>query len=493
MEGDEFRKTAHETVDWICDYLEGIEGYPVVPGTAPGEIRSQLPDAPPEKGESMEQILEDFRQIIVPGMTHWQHPGFMAYFPANHSQPSLLAEMLTAALGAQCMSWQTSPAATELEEQAMIWLRELFHLPDSFTGVIESGASFATLSSLLTARESRSHDAGRAWGLQSGGKRFTTYCSEEAHSSIDRAVRMSGLGESCLRKIPTDAQCRLIPSELEKAICQDLEEGNIPLWISVTLGSTGTTATDPVSEIAKISTTYGLWMHVDAAYVGPCLMLPEYAWMLEGLDAADSLVINPHKWMPVNFDCSAYFVRDVAALIRTWEILPEYLKSCEHTPVNNYRDWGPALGRRFRALKLWFVLRYFGREGLSALLRKQISFAQNLAESIRREQDFELMLTPQFNLLCFRYRPVSLSADVDLDTLNQTLLDHLNRSGHVYLSHTRVKDSFAIRLVTGQTRLEERHVQSVWNLIRESARKLHRPSRDQRNGSSATEVRLPVL
>ena len=335
----EFRSHAHELVDWMADYLEHIEQRPVKPAVAPGDILGKLPSLPPVDPEDFHRIFGDFTEIILPGMTHWQHPSFFAYFPANSSPPSILAEMLTATMGDQCMSWATSPAATELEERVMEWLRGMIGLPDTFTGVIEDTASTATLCALLSARERASAYRINADGFPAGG-RFTVYCSTEAHSSIEKGVKIAGLGKSSLRTIPVDATYAMNVDALERAIAADLKEGCTPLCVVAAIGTTGSTAIDPLRPIAEICRKHNLWLHVDAAYAGTALLLPEMRWMIDGIELVDSFVFNPHKWMFTNFDCSAYFVADQEALVKTFEILPEYLKTAEGTRVRNYRDWG---------------------------------------------------------------------------------------------------------------------------------------------------------
>lgn len=473
MDHNEFRKYAHELVDWMADYLEQIEEYPVKPDIAPGAITSQLPAHPPAEAEPFPDIFSDFQNIIVPGMTHWQHPSFFAYFPANSSPPSLLAEMLTATLGAQCMIWQTSPAATELEEVVMRWLQEMLGLPADFTGVIQDTASTATLCAILTAREQYSEFRINHTGLQEM-PRFTVYCSEQTHSSIDKAVRIAGLGSDRLRKVAVDGAFAMKPEALEAAIRDDLAAGYTPLAVVATLGTTGSTAIDPLEAIGTVCRRQNLWFHVDAAFAGSALILPEMRHLMRGIEAADSFVFNPHKWLFTNFDCSAYFVRDKAALIRTFEILPEYLKTREADRVNNYRDWGIALGRRFRALKLWFVIRSYGVSGLQEKLRSHLRLAEWFEDQIARHPEFELLAPRTLNLVCFRYRPRQVEDDDALNRLSAALLEALNRTGKVFLSHTRLRGAYTLRLVIGQTTVEEKHVRQAWKLIREEAEKLAR-------------------
>ncbi len=468
MKIEEFRRNAHELVDWMANYLKTIDSYPVMAQVQPKDIIHQLPTDPPQEPQGIADILTDFEQIILPGITHWQHPSFFAYFPANSSPPAVLAEMLTATLGAQCMSWQTSPAATELEERVMQWLGQMLGLPSTFTGVIQDSASTATLCSLLTAREQASNYQVNARGLHDQPI-FTTYCSQETHSSIEKGVKIAGLGKEYLRKIPVDANYAMIPAELDVAIQRDLSAGYHPICVIATLGTTGSTAIDPLRPIGEICAKHQVWLHVDAALAGAALLLPEYRWMLEGIAYVDSFVVNPHKWLFSGLDCSGYFTKDPSALIRTFEILPEYLKTKEGDRVNNYRDWSIGLGRRFRALKLWFVIRYYGVKGLQQKIKYHIQITQALAKKIEETEDFELLAPVPLNTVCFHYKPSNIK---DLDQLNQInakLLECLNRTGKLYMTHTKLNGVYTLRLVVGQTYVEQHHVDSAWKLIRDIA------------------------
>ena len=464
----DFRRQAHEFVDWMADYLETVGERPVKPPVKPGEIAARLAADPPGEGEPIEAIFEDFKADILPGMTHWQHPRFFAYFPANSSPPSVLAEMLTATLGAQCMSWQTSPAATELETHVMGWLRDLLGLPGDWQGAIQETASGATLAALLSARERatgwRSNDDGL-----SDLPRMTVYASGEAHSSIDKAVKVAGFGLNNLRKIELDDAFSMKPEALAAAIEQDVAQGYKPACVVAALGSTGVGAFDPLGPIGEICAHHGIWLHVDAAWAGSALVLPEQRWMIEGIERADSFVFNPHKWLFTNFDCSAYFVRDPEALLRTFEILPEYLKTREGEAVLNYRDWGIALGRRFRALKLWFVIRNYGIEGLRRHIGNHIAWTQELSRRIDESPDFELLAPTRLALVCFRYHPTDAG---DLDGLNETLLETLNDSGRLYVTHIRIRGAYAIRFAIGQTSTTRRDIDEAWRQIEETARAL---------------------
>ncbi|MCC6962077.1 MAG: aminotransferase class V-fold PLP-dependent enzyme [candidate division Zixibacteria bacterium] len=469
MDNQEFRRYAHELVDWMADYLDNVRRYPVKAQVQPKEIIAQLPEAPPQRGEPFERIFGDFEKIIVPGMTHWQHPSFFAYFPANSSPPSVLAEMLMSTLAAQCMSWQTSPAATELEERVMQWLGQMIGLPREFIGVIQDTASTATLCSLLTAREKYSDFAINARGFD-GSQKFAVYCSTETHSSIEKAVKIAGLGSACLRKVAVDEAFALKPAELEKLIAADRHAGVTPLAVVATIGTTGSTAIDPLRAIGEICRREEIWLHVDAAFAGTALILPELRWMIEGIEYVDTFVFNPHKWMFTNFDCTAYFVRDPAALVRTFEILPEYLKTAEGDRVNNYRDWGIQLGRRFRALKLWFVIRSYGVAGLQLLVREQLELARGLAAWIGASADFELLAPTHLNLVCFRYHPAGVNDPGQLNVLNERLLERVNATGKAYMTHTKLNGAYTLRMVIAQTQVTHADVKAAWELIKGLAR-----------------------
>lgn len=471
MNKNEFRKQAHMLVDWMADYLENVETYPVKSSVHPKEILEKLQKNPPEKGESFEKIFEDFQNIILPGITHWQHPSFFAYFPANTSPPSILAEMLTATLACQCMSWQTSPSATELEEEMMLWLRKMLGLPEEFIGVIQDSASSATLCSLLTAREKKSNFEINQLGYYKAAK-YATYSSVEAHSSIEKAVKISGIGSENLRKIAVDDCQAMNPNDLEIAILNDLENGLIPLWVVAAIGTTGSTAIDPLRKIGEICKKYHLWLHIDAAYAGSALILPEMRYLIDGIELADSFVFNPHKWLFTNFDCSAYFMKDKESLLKTFEILPEYLKTKEGADVNNYRDWGIPLGRRFRALKLWFVIRSYGIDGLQSKIRLHIKMAQDLAQKMSASKEFEILAPAVLNAICFRYHPEHIHNPEQLNKLNKNLLEALNNTGKIYLTHTKLKEVYTLRLVIGQTDVEQHHVDAAWDLIQTLAHQI---------------------
>jgi aromatic-L-amino-acid/L-tryptophan decarboxylase len=468
MQPDEFRRHAHELADWMADYFETVASLPVTPSVGPGDIARQLPSLPPAEGESFQQIFGDFRDIILPGMTHWNHPGWFAYFPGNNSPPSVLAEMLTATLGAQCMSWATSPAATELEQVTMEWLRCMIGLPGHFVGVIQDTASTATLVALLSAREQATGHSAGLHGLAGTGTRMSVYASTEAHSSIDKGVKLAGYGLNQLRRVPVDANYAMRPEALERMITEDIEAGTAPACVVATIGTTSSTAIDPVRRIGEITHRYGIWLHVDAAYAGVAAMVPELAHLFDGVEHADSFLFNPHKWMLVNFDCTAYYVRDKETLLRTFQLTPEYLRTAQDAEVVNYRDWGIQLGRRFRALKLWFVIRSYGVEGLRAMVRKHVALARELAEQIEKAPDFELMAPVPLGLVCFRYRPKG-AAGAELDALNRELLTRVNATRRVHLTHTLLGGHYVIRMAIGQRATEQEQVQEAWRLVQEAA------------------------
>ena len=468
MTPDEFRKYAHELVEWMAGYLENTEKYPVRSQVKPKEIFNRLPGQPPSGPEPFNNIIRDFQEIIMPGITHWQSPNFFAYFPANSSPPSVLAEMITATLGAQCMNWETSPAAAELEEKMMIWLRDLIGLPDNFEGVIQDSASTATLAAIITAREKSTDFLINNMGF-SDSPVLRVYCSEQAHSSVEKAVKISGLGKSNLVKIPVREDFSMDPSGLAEAVSDDLKKGYKPCCVVATVGTTGTTAVDPVREIGEICRKNNIWLHIDAAMAGTALILPEYSWMIDGKEYIDSFLFNPHKWMFTNFDCTAFFIKDAGQLIKTFEILPEYLKTRTRGQVNDYRDWGIPLGRRFRALKLWSVMRSYGTEELRNKIRSHIKFASDLKNMILAENDFEVLAPVVINVVCFRYKPDGCDRDM-LNRINEQLNHALNDSGKIYLSHTSVNGGYTLRMVTGQTNVTFDHVVKAWELIKSTAR-----------------------
>lgn len=467
MDINEFKKQAHELVDWMAGYFENIEDYPVRSKLSPGDILKKLPKSPPNEGEEFSNIMKDFNDIIIPGISHWQSPNFFAYFPANSSYPSVLAEMLTATLGVQGMIWETSPAAAELEEMVMNWLKKMTGLPAGWHGAIQDTASTSTLVALLSAREIITEFQTNEIGFLTN--KYRIYCSTETHSSVEKAVKIAGFGKQSLTKIEVDDQLRLRPEKLEETIKADIMEGLIPCAVVAALGTTGTGAIDPLKPIGKICERFKIWLHVDAAYAGSALLIEEYRDMLHGIELADSFVFNPHKWMFTNFDCSAYFVKDKKTLTRTFEIMPEYLKTKTDKSVNNYRDWGIQLGRRFRALKLWFVIREMGVTGIQKKIQNHIAWAAELADLMRIHPEFQVIEPQNFGLVCF-YIKGKEEPDIEkTNQLNKNILENINNSGEIYMSHTKVMGRFIIRLVVGQTYIERKHVLNAWEIIRSEA------------------------
>jgi aromatic-L-amino-acid decarboxylase len=471
MTPDEFRYFGKELIDWIADYYQNIEGYPVLSQVEPGKIRARLPPSPPEKGESFDEIISDIDRLIMPGITHWQSPNFFAFFPANTSGPSILAELLSAGLGVQGMSWITSPACTELETHVLDWLAEMLGLPERFMShtaggaVIQDTASSATLSALLVARERATNYASNEEGCNG---RLVAYASTQTHSSIEKAVKISGLGSENLRLIEVDDDFAMRPDALASQIHADREAGLIPCFVCATVGTTSSNALDPVQEIGIVCEKEDIWLHVDAAMSGTAALCPEFRYILDGLELADSFCFNPHKWMFTNFDCDCFYVADRAALIQTLSVLPEYLrnKATESGAVIDYRDWHVQLGRRFRSLKLWFVIRHYGVEGLRYHVRQHIELAQQFAAWVGKDPDFELAAPTPLNLVCFRHKAG--------DEFNRQLLDKINHSGKIYMTHTSLNDRYTLRLCVGQTNTEEQHVQQAWELLRLTASKMQR-------------------
>ena len=474
MDAETFRRFGYQLIDWVADYLQEAERYPVLSPLSPGEVRNRLPTGPPLSGEPMEAILKDFQEIILPGITHWNHPRFFAYFPANNSAPSILGEILSAGLGVNSMVWQSSPAATELEEVVMDWLRQMVDLPQEFRGVIQDTASTATLCALLCAREKLAQFQVNREGFSdwSGKKALRVYTSSEAHSSVEKGVKIAGLGSQNLVTIAVDKAYAMDPGDLERKIRADREQGLTSCCVVATVGTTSSTALDPLRPIGEIAQRYGLWLHVDAALAGSAAILPEMRWILDGIESADSLVFNPHKWLFTNFDCSAFFCRHPETLTATFAIHPEYLKTDRDQEVTNFRDWGIQLGRRFRALKLWFVLRTYGVEGLRQKLRDHLTLAQEFKGWVEESPDFETLAPIPLNTICFRFQPGkrsgrTLSAE-KLDGLNKDLLDEVNRSGKIFITSTRLSGTFCLRLCIGQTQTRREHVLQAWDALQGS-------------------------
>jgi aromatic-L-amino-acid decarboxylase len=473
LDPEEFRRRGHEVVDWIAEYLRGPERFPVLSRVAPGEVRGALPPAPPEEGEPLDAILRDFETIVVPGVTHWNHPGFFAYFAISSSAPGILGELLAAALNVNAMLWRTSPAATELEEVALGWLRQLIGLPAAFRGVIYDTASIASLCALAAAREAAGL-AVRERGLagRAGLPRLRVYASEQAHSSIEKAAIVLGLGQAGLRKIPVDPEFRMDAPALARAVTEDRRAGWWPIAAVATVGTTATTSVDPVPAIADIAARQGLWLHVDAAYGGAAAILPGHRQVLAGAERADSLVVNPHKWLFTPVDCSAFYCRRPGLLKQAFSLVPPYLETAEGGAVENYMDYGPQLGRRFRALKLWMVLRAYGRAGLQARLAEHVRLARLFASWVDADPDWERLAPVPFSTVCFRARPRGLASDDPrLDAWNRQILDGVNATGEAFLSHAVLAGRYALRLAIGNIRTAERHVQRAWELLRAEAQR----------------------
>jgi aromatic-L-amino-acid/L-tryptophan decarboxylase len=466
MTPEDFRRHGRDVVDWIADYMERVEKLPVLSKAKPGDIRAALPAEPPQRGELFELMLEDVDRILLPGVTHWQSPSFFAYFPSNNSGPSILGELLSAGLGVQGMLWATSPACTELETHVLDWLVGMLGLPEKFRsdstggGVIQDTASSATLCALLAGRE-------RATGFQANESgadgRLSAYASTQAHSSVEKAAKIAGLGRENLRLIDVDERFAMRPDALAHAIAEDRRAGRIPCFVCATVGTTSSNAIDPVAEIGRICREERIWLHVDAAMSGTAALCPEFRWIQDGVDLADSYCFNPHKWMFTNFDCDAFWVADRASLIRTLSVLPEYLRNqaTESGAVFDYRDWQIPLGRRFRALKLWFVIRHYGVEGLQHYVRHHVELAQKFKAWVDKSASFELAAPAPLNLVCFRH--------LGGDALNRNLLEAVNVTGRVYLTHTSLGGRYTLRMSIGQSGTEERHVAAAWKLIQQTA------------------------
>ena len=464
----EFRQQGHEMVDWIADYLAHPERYPVLSTVQPGDIKAQLPSAPPVQPETMADIWQDFQQIILPGITHWNHPGFMAYFANTGSPPGILAELLTAALNVNAMLWRTSPSATELEEVTLDWLRQLLGLSDEWHGVITDTASMSSMLAIAAAREDTNLDI-RTKGMsgRTDLPRLRLYISDQTHSSVEKGAITLGLGQENVIKIATNEAFQMRADELEKAIQMDSAAGHRPFFICATVGTTSTTSIDPVPAIAEIAARYGLWLHVDGAYGGAAAILPDMRHVLAGTDQADSFVVNPHKWLLTPMDCSTLYVRRPNILKEAFSILPEYLRSAETDAqtVINYMDYGVQLGRRFRALKLWFVLRHYGHEGLQQFLRQHIHLAQQFAGWIDASPAFERLAPTPLSTVCFRAHPAGLDDDEALNSLNETLMNKVNSNGQVFLSHTKLRGRYTIRLTLGNLATKAEHVSTAWEQL----------------------------
>ncbi|HVI08711.1 MAG TPA: pyridoxal-dependent decarboxylase [Candidatus Binatia bacterium] len=469
MTPDEFRRYGHAVIDWIADYQSRVESFPVLSKVKPGEVRASLPALPPQEGEPFDQIVEDVDRVILPGITHWQSPNFFAYFPCNASGPGILGDLLSSGLGVQGMLWSTSPACTELETHVLDWLVAMLGLPERFLssntggGVIQDTASSAALCALLAARERATNYAANQKGCDG---RVVAYVSTQTHSSLQKAAMISGIGSDNLRLVEVDGSFAMNPTALAAQVESDKRAGLLPSFVCATVGTTSSNAMDPIPAIARVCREHNLWLHVDAAMSGTAALCPEFRHLQDGVEFADSYNFNPHKWMFTNFDCNCFWVADRKALIRTLSILPEYLRNqaTESGAVIDYRDWHIQLGRRFRSLKLWFVIRHYGVQGLQHHIREHVRLAQQFAEWVRNDDRFELAAPAPLNLVCFRHKTG--------DGANQTMMDRLNRSGDLFLTHTKLNGKLTLRLCVGQTHTQSRHVEKAWKRIQEEANRL---------------------
>lgn len=478
MSSAEFRRHGHELIDWIAGYFERIEELPVLSQIEPGDLKAKLPAAAPAHGEPMPEIIADIDRLIVPALTHWSHPSFFAYFATSTSAPGIFGELLSAAFDVKSMLWRTSPASTELEEVTLDWLRQMMGLDAGMTGFIYDTASVSSMHAIAAAREGvelRIREEGMSG--RTDLPLLRVYASEQAHSSIDKGIITLGLGQRALRKIPVDDQFRMIPDALADAIAEDKRNGILPFCIVATVGTTSTSSIDPVADIIPIGEEHAMWLHVDAAYGGSAAIVPEMRHILDGCHRADSLVLNPHKWLFTPFDCSVLYCRHLDLLRRAFSLVPEYLRTPEQEQVRSGSDYGVQLGRRFRALKLWMIIRYFGHEGLAARIREHCRLAQLFASWVAASTDWELMAPAPFALVCFRARR-SLDGESEdarakrLDALNEAIMHGVNASGKAFLSHTKLNDQLTLRLSIGNIRTTEKHVQQVWDLLNGQLKKL---------------------
>ncbi len=478
MPAEEFRRFGHEIIDWIADYFERIEGLPVLAQIEPGELRAQLPETPPQTGESMEAILADVDRLIVPALTHWSHPSFFAYFATSTSAPGIFGELLSAAFDVKSMLWRTSPAATELEEVVLDWLRQMIGLDNGMSGFIYDTASVSSMHAIAAAREGvelRIREEGMSG--RNDLPLLRVYASEQAHSSIDKGIITLGLGQRALRKIPADSEFRMDAKALAESIDEDKRNGMLPFCVVATVGTTSTSSVDPVPAIVEICEKHAMWLHVDAAYAGSAAIVPELRQILDGCDRADSLVLNPHKWLFTPFDLSVLYCRHLDLLRRAFSLVPEYLRTPEQEKVRSGSDYGVQLGRRFRALKLWMIIRYFGHEGLAARIREHCRLAKLFASWIEESSDWELMAPVPFGLVCFRACPSDGGETEEiqakrLDALNEAVMHGVNATGKAFLSHTKLNDKLTLRLSIGNIRTTERHVRRVWESLNEQLARL---------------------
>ncbi len=469
MSPEQFRKEGKKVIDWIAGYYENIEKYPVLSQVEPGEIKASLPESAPQKGESLDEMIKDIDEKIMPGITHWQSPNFYAYFPANTSFPAILGDLISSGLGVQGMIWATSPAATELETRVLDWLAEMMGMPEKFKststggGVIQDTASTSALTAVIAARE-------RATKFQSNKKgnqqKLVAYISTQTHSSIEKAIKIAGIGTDNLRLIDVDDKFAMRTDLLKTQIQKDKKEGFTPFFICAALGTTSSNAVDPIKEIGTICEVEKCWFHIDAAMSGTAMLCPEFRHFQDGVELADSYCFNPHKWMFTNFDCDVFWVANREELINTFSILPEYLrnKATESGEVFDYRDWHIQLGRRFRSLKLWFVIRHYGVEGLQFHIRKHVEISQKFTEWVNQSKNFDVFIDPPFNLVCFRHKAGN--------DFNMKLMNAVNETGETYFTHTKLNEKVVLRMSIGQTNTEEKHVKATWNLIQKKAEEL---------------------
>jgi aromatic-L-amino-acid decarboxylase len=469
MDANEFRRHAHALVDWIADYRERMPSLPVMSRSEPGAIRARFPAAPPAEGGRIGEALAALDATVLPGVTHWNHPAFFAYFPSNTSLASILGDLAAAGLGVQGMSWQTSPAATEIEQVVMDWIRQMIGLPQAFSGVVQDTASVSTLTALLCARERASRFSQNGKGLQGGEAPLTVYASEQAHSSVEKAALLAGFGKAHLRLVGTDGEHALRVDLLERAVEEDRARGLRPCAIVATTGTTGTTALDPVGRTAAVAERHGAWLHVDAALAGTAMVLPECRWMWEGIERADSLVFNPHKWMGVGFDFSAFYVRDPEHLVRVMSTNPSYLHTEHDGRVANFRDWGIPLGRRFRALKGWFHLVDEGVAAMQARIRRDLANARWLADEVDRTPGWERLAPVPLQTVCIRHVPADVADEKLLQAHNLAIAARVNEGGRAYVTPSVLKGKQMIRVSVGATATERRHVEGVWHELRQAA------------------------
>ena len=479
MPKEDFRRFGHEIVDWIADYFENIENFPVLSQNEPNELRNALPQSAPATGEDFADVLRDLDRLILPAVTHWNHPNFHGLFSTSTSSVGVFGEMLAAAFDMKAMLWRTSPASTELEEVVLDWLRQMMNLPEDFKGIIYDTASVSTLHAIAVAREKLNLRI-REDGMSGRGDELPllrVYCSEHVHSSIDKAVILLGLGQKSLRKIPTNERFEMDVEKLNEAIEEDKRNGYLPFCVVPTVGTTSSSSVDPVEQIADLCEKHDLWLHVDTAYAGSTAIIPEFQKYFKGLERADSIVTNPHKWLFTPFDLSVLYIKDLDLLKKTFSLVPEYLKTSE--PVTNQMDYGIQLGRRFRSLKLWFVMRYFGQEGLIERIREHCRLARLFASWVEESKNFELLAPVPFALVCFRATPPTTRQFLNMeqhekfyDEVNEKIMNEINASGAAYLSHTKLNGKFTLRLSVGSIRVEERHLRKVWDLLNEKLKEI---------------------